>query len=130
MAIALLLVALWMFLLWLGRRYPQPVPPRVFIDDVGARRELGDGGIEYVAWRDLIGIDIVTTSCGPFADDFFFVLHGRDGRGCLVPLAFAEPLLARFRALDGFDRMAVIQACGSTCDARFVCWRAPDARCD
>jgi hypothetical protein len=125
MAIALLLVALWMFLLWFAHRYPQPAPQQVVIDEVGVRRELGDGHVEYVAWRNLVGVDIVTTSSGPFGDDFFFVLHGRDGRGCLVPLAFADALLERFRTLPGFDHGAVIQASGSTADARFVCWRAP-----
>lgn len=114
----------------LSPRLPTPPPTRVTIDDVGVRRDPPDGKVEYVAWRDLIGVDIVTTSGGPFVDDFFVVLHGRDGRGCAVPLEFADALLERFRSLSGFDYTAWMQAIGSTSDARFVCWRAPDATLD
>ena len=108
----------------LSRSLPTRPPPRVTVDDAGVRCGRRGGGVEYVAWRNLVGVDIVTTSGGPYVEDFFVVLHGRDGSGCVVPLESANELLPRFRALHGFDYGAWIRAIGSTEDARFVIWRA------
>jgi len=54
------------------------------VDDAGARRIREDGAVvESVTWDELVGVRIVTTSDGPFAEDVLFVLDG-DGRGCVV----------------------------------------------
>src|SRR5262249_42904855 len=86
---------------------------------------LSDGGVEQVAWNDLQGVAIMTTSEGPFAEDVYFVLAGRDGTGCVVPQGAPEStaLLHRLQALPGFDNEAVIQAMSCAHDATFVCWR-------
>jgi hypothetical protein len=96
----------------------------IHIDDEGVRRELGNGKVEQVAWDDLLEVGVLTTSDGPFAEDVFFVLIGRDG-GCVVPHGAPEStaLLARLQRLPGFDNEVLIRAMTSTEDARFVCWR-------
>ena len=68
---------------------------------------------------------MLTTADGPFAEDMFFVLAGRDGSGCVVPQSASESgqLLERLQRLPGFDNEAFIRAMGSSEDARFVCWR-------
>lgn len=95
------------------------------IDDTGVRRELTEGRFESVTWDDLLEVSIVTTSDGPFAEDVFFVLAGRNGTGCAVPQSAAESsvLLEGLQRLPGFDNQAVIQAMTSTDDNKFVCWR-------
>ena len=97
----------------------------IVIDDRGVRRELGNGMIEEVAWRDLVEIQIVTTDQGPFVDDVFFLLVGGDGKGCCVPQGApgSDPLLERLQALPDFDNDQVIQAMGCSENRRFVCWK-------
>jgi hypothetical protein len=97
----------------------------IHIDDHGVRRELPGGKVEQVAWDDLLEVAVLTTSDGPFADDVFFVLAGRDGMGCVVPQGAPESrqLLERLQRLPGFDNEAFIRAMSSTDDATFVCWR-------
>jgi hypothetical protein len=95
------------------------------VDERGARR-LEDGAlIEQVVWDDLVGVDIVTTDAGPAVEDVFFVLHGKDGKGCVVPqdVAVAKALLERLQKLPDFDNGKVIEAMGSVGNARFVCWK-------
>jgi hypothetical protein len=98
--------------------------PVIHIDDHGVRRELAGGKVEQVAWDDLQEVAILTTAGGPFVVDVFFVLAGREGRGCVVPQSAPESgkLLERLQRLPGFDNGAVIRAMASVEDARFVCW--------
>jgi len=67
----------------------------------------------------------MTTGEGPFAEDFYWVLHAGDGTGCVVPnhLAGEVDLLARLQRLQGFNNQAVIEASSSTEQAEFVCWQ-------
>jgi hypothetical protein len=110
------------------KRPPTPRPrERVIVDHLGVTRIAGEQ-VERVAWDELTGVDVVTTDGGPYVEDFFFVLHGGDGRGCVVPQALSEELLPRLQALPGFDNVAVINAIGSADNARFVCWRRPGLR--
>jgi hypothetical protein len=96
------------------------------IDEHGVSRKLADGKTERVAWADLQEVLILTTADGPFGEDVYIVLAGRDGSGCVVPQSAPESsqLLERLQRLPGFDNAAVIRAMGSAEDARFVCWRA------
>ena len=99
-----------------------------FVVDEGGVRRLVDGNIaEQVAWDDLVGVDIVTTDQGPYVEDVFFVLHGKDGKGAVVPqeIAVAEKLLERLQTLPGFDNGKVIEAMSCSENARFVCWKKP-----
>jgi hypothetical protein len=100
---------------------------RIVVDHVGVTRIAGER-VEKVTWDELLGVDVVTTDRGPFVEDFFFVLHGGDGRGCVVAQLLADELLPRLQALPGFDNVALIRALGSTENARFLCWRRPGLR--
>jgi hypothetical protein len=97
----------------------------IVIDDLGVRRELENGSTEKVAWADLVEVLIVTTDEGPFAEDVFYLLAGSDGKGCSVPQGAVESgaLLERLQSLPRFDNGKVIEAMGSTGNARFVCWK-------
>jgi hypothetical protein len=99
---------------------------RVEFDDTTIRRRIASGKVESITWDELATIDIVTTDGGPHVDDVFWVLGNRDGsRGCAIvsdAVGF-EALLPRLQALPGFDNGAVIQAMGSTSNARFTVWR-------
>ena len=109
---------------WLKRIVPQV---SFVVDDRGVQR-LADGRVvEQLAWDDLVGVDIITTDQGPQREDVFFVLHGKDGKGVVVPQESAVPkkLLERLQDLPGFDNEKVIQAMGCSENARFVCWKKP-----
>lgn len=47
------------------------------IDDWGVRRL--DASNEAVAWADLVKVEIVTTDEGPWSEDLFFLLEGKNG---------------------------------------------------
>jgi hypothetical protein len=81
------------------------------------------GSTERVAWEELQKVEIVTTDQGPLVTDVFWVLHGTEG-GCVVPqdAVGQAALLERLQALPGFRNDAVIDAMGSTENARFVAW--------
>jgi hypothetical protein len=95
------------------------------IDDHGVHRQLANGKVEEVAWDALEAVCVLTTTDGPFAEDVYFVLAGRDGSGCVVPHGAPESghLLEWLQRLPGFDNKALIRAMCSTGDARFLCWR-------
>jgi hypothetical protein len=97
----------------------------IVIDDRGVRRTLANGSEEQVSWDGLLEVSVLTTSDGPFAEDVFFVLVGRDDTGCVIPQSSPESaqLLERLQRLPGFDNEAIIRAMSSTEDARFLCWR-------
>ena len=100
------------------------VEPRVEFDDVGVTRYVASGETEHVTWDELEEVGIMTTSEGPFVEDVFWMLIGRDGNGCAVPGGLLpDGLLARLQRLPGFDNIAVCEAMGSCDDASFLCWR-------
>jgi hypothetical protein len=102
-----------------------PPAGTVEIDGVGARRWLANGKQESVRWDALTKVEVMTTDDGPAADDVFWVLHGSDGAGCVIPSEAegCDQLLARLQELPGFDNEAVIKAMGSTAKARFLAWK-------
>jgi hypothetical protein len=97
----------------------------ITVDDTGVRRDLGGGKVEQVVWDDLLEVSVLTTSDGPFTEDVFFVLVGRNNTGCVVPQSApeSETLMQRLGRLPGFDYEPAIRAMSSTQDAKFVCWR-------
>jgi hypothetical protein len=121
-----LLAAIALFFGVMGEapRAAKAAPSRIEIDGEGVRRLQGSKLIEAVRWEDLIKVSIVTTDEGPFVEDLFWLLHSKDGRGCVVPHADAVEanLLARLQRLPRFDNEAVISASGSTQGAEFTCW--------
>ena len=104
----------------------RPKKAVVTMDEAGVRRELSNGTVEHVTWAELARVEILTTDEGPFCEDFFWLLFGREG-GVLVSGEDAQAigLLDRLQKLPDFDNIAVIEASGSTDNARFLCWQAP-----
>lgn len=111
-------------------RFPPPEPREpecryiVHLSGHGVRCERPDGSTEQVAWDDLHRVEVLTTDDGPFAPDVFWALLGTSG-GCLIPQGATgeRELSGRLGQLPGFDHEAVIQAMGSTANARFLCWQ-------
>ncbi len=99
--------------------------PHVTFDAERVTRFAPDGKTETVRWSDLQEVGILTTGDGPMGDDVFWMLLGTEGAGCAIPSETEgmQELLPRLQQLEGFDNEAVIEAMGSTSNARFVCWK-------
>src|SRR5262249_51348871 len=102
----------------------------VEITDLGVTRRfgpwLGRKREERVFWEELTRVEILTTDEGPFTEDFFFLLEGRDGAGVAVSNALAvkhELVAILQRRLPGLDSRAIIEASGSTARRRFLVWQ-------
>src|SRR5262249_1577992 len=97
----------------------------VTVDDAGVTQRLGGGAVNYIAWDDVVEGMVVTTDQGPFVEDVFFALLGRDGSRCVVPQSFpaAEGLTERLFRLPGFDHAAFREAVSCTRHAAFCCWQ-------
>lgn len=111
---------------WLERRVRHAEADTVEFDDTAVRRRMANGKVESITWDELAAIDIVTTDEGPYAADVFWLLMNRDHvKGCAVAndAEGFRLLLERLQRLPGFDNAAVINAMGSTGNARFVVWR-------
>ena len=116
---------------WVGSKRRRGLGERlasVAFDGEGVRHERGDGASESVRWEELREVCVLTTDGGPYVDDVFWVLVGREG-GCAIPSETAGmgELLSRLQRLPGFDNEAVIRAMASTENATFVCWRRGEA---
>jgi hypothetical protein len=82
---------------------------------------------ETVAWNDLSKVEIETTDEGPLAEDFFYMLHGRNGGGVVVGvrLAVEHNLLHELQLrLPDLDKQTVAQASGCTENRSFHIWPA------
>jgi hypothetical protein len=96
-----------------------------FTDDA-VRRVRADGVVETIRWDEVHEVGILTTDEGPWQEDVFFLLIAADGMsGCCVPQSSdgCDQLLRRLQQLPNFDNEAVIKAMGSSCNAKFVCWK-------
>ncbi|MFH1981940.1 MAG: hypothetical protein ABIL58_08845 [Pseudomonadota bacterium] len=99
---------------------------RVIYNDLSVTRIRPDGAEETIRWDELHEVGILTTDEGPTQEDVFFFLIAADGKsGCVVPQFShgCDQLLERLQQLPGFDNQVVIEAMGSTGNAKFVCWR-------
>ena len=113
------------------------IPPgwKAFVDeleitDLGVTRRFGpwlrEKKAESVSWQDLNKVEILTTDAGPSSEDFFFILHGRDGNGVAISndLAVKHDLVATLQnRLPGLDNKAIIEAALSTEVRRFLVWQ-------
>ena len=122
-------VACFLALLLAGSKGPVD---EVEVTDLGVTRRfgprLGRKRQERVLWDELTRVEIVTAHEGPWSEDFFFMLEGRDGAGVAVSnaLAVKHGLVAILqRRLAGLDDKAIIEACGSTRARRFLVWQTP-----
>jgi hypothetical protein len=96
----------------------------------GVTRKFGDKGktckSESISWEQLVKIEIVTTDEGPYSEDFFFVLHGADGSGAVVPneLAAKHDFVAELqRRFPDLDNGAIIEASSCVQNRRFLVWK-------
>jgi hypothetical protein len=108
------------------RRRNRSAADRVNFTDDAITRVRPDGITESISWNDLHEVAIATNDNGPWSEDVFFVLSSVDGKsGCVVPQGAegSQQLLVRLQDLPGFDNAAVIEAMGSTSNAKFVCWK-------
>jgi hypothetical protein len=102
------------------------LPEKAFVvelDDTGVRCLRPDGTSEEVAWGELSRVEVLTNDLGPFAEDAYFVLHGR-GRGCVIPngATNVEALVHRLQELPMFDNEALIEAMTCVDNRVFVLW--------
>jgi hypothetical protein len=98
----------------------------VLISDAEIVSVRSNGHRESVRLDDLSEVVIITTDEGPFTEDVFFVLIGRNEKsGCAVPQSAegCDKLLELLQKLPGFDNESVIKAMGSTSNGRFLCWK-------
>lgn len=85
------------------------------------------GGSVTIHLNDLVSVDILTTSMGPWADDLYYVLSDA-ARTIAIPVSAtgSGELLESLQTLAGFDNETVIVAMGATGDGRFPVWRRTD----
>jgi len=96
----------------------------VSFDDVGISAVYPDGTTEAIAWSEVQRITIETNESGPAGADFWWIFES-DAKRCAFPKGAtgeSEAIDAAPSRFPGFNDIAVIQAIGSTSDARFVCW--------
>jgi hypothetical protein len=95
------------------------------VDDAAITQQLRSGRVSRIAWDDLIEIAVETTPWGPFYEDVYFHLVGRDNAYCVVPQAspIISQLVEKLLHLPGFNSEAFIRAMASTDNATFVCWQ-------
>ena len=107
---------------------PPAAKDTVSLDDQGVRLLGHDGTLGSVKWDDLQAVVIETTDQGPFVEDVFFVLVGKNG-GCVVPhgAAGTDALFKRLGELPGFDYDAACRAMSCAVNNRFLCWRREKA---
>lgn len=102
----------------------------VAVDETGIERQAAGGTRESIRWDQLDRVFIATTDEGPVNDDVFWVFIDESGSGgCAVPASAEgfEALLDRVQQLPGFDNQKVIDAMGSTENARFDVWQRQTA---
>jgi hypothetical protein len=95
--------------------------PEISIDEVGVRRELGEGRCERVKWSELTKVEIFTTDEGPWWDDVFWVLWSGD-EGCVLPNELGTNILEHINHLPGLSTETLIAAMGCTSNGRFLIW--------
>jgi hypothetical protein len=90
-------------------------------------------GRRSIAWSAVERVVIETNDSGPWGADVWWLLEG-EGTRCVYPHGATgdpevlEEYMARFA---GFSDAKVIEAMGSTANARFVCWeRSLNGRSD
>jgi hypothetical protein len=94
----------------------------VQVDDKGVI-VVTNKGRDEVLWADVTRARIITTSAGPWGEDVWFVLEGREGKGCIVPhdAVVRTRLLQEMQTrLPGIDDRNVIEAMGSTSGNTFI----------
>lgn len=96
----------------------------ITVDGSGVSRVYPSGQLETVKWSELYRVAIHTTSEGPFAEDFYWVLFGPNQTGCVVPQGLAGDAFidALKEHLGELNWQALIEASCCAEDAWFLVW--------
>jgi hypothetical protein len=116
---------MWKFLskIFKPNRWKVQASPSCIVDDSGFREVDADGTEKVILWSDLENVDILTTSNGPFFEDFFYILRGKGTYICIDQFKAEQlKLLNRFERLPGFKWDQVVRAATSVVENSFACW--------
>jgi hypothetical protein len=107
----------------------RPKSHQVSFDEEAVTFIQAGGERQVVRWSELVEVGILTTDEGPTVDDVHWILIDEKGEGFAVPSETEgmSQLVARLQKLPEFDNEAVVQAMGSSQDAKFHCWRRENA---
>ncbi|MDR0673981.1 MAG: hypothetical protein LBF93_10105 [Zoogloeaceae bacterium] len=99
---------------------------KVIVDfnEEGISAAYPDGVTQAIAWSAVECLAIVTNDSGPWDTDVWWLIEGKETR-CAYPQGAtgdSAALEEYQRRFPGFSDIAVIEAMGSTSNARFVCW--------
>ena len=85
------------------------------------------GRIAVINMSELLEVAVLTTSDGPFGEDYFYVLKTRYGLYKIAQEAKGtDQLLEKLQTLDNFDNETLLLSISSVRDAKFICWEKPD----
>jgi hypothetical protein len=106
------------------------VVDEVELGELGVTRRfgprLGKKREERVLWDELVRVEILTTDEGPYADDFFFLLEGREGKGVAISNELAVSTAwsrSCSGAFQGSTTRRSSRRRGSTRVRRFLVWQ-------
>ena len=112
-------------------RWSTPVARRPYlveVTDTGIHVTEPDGVTATIDRADIAEIAIVTDGSGPWHDDVWWIVTHKAGHSLMYPNGAIgeQDAIGWFNELPGFDDETVIKAMGSTCVARFICWKNVD----
>lgn len=113
---------------WRKKSTSSQIATSIDFDGVGVIRRRSDGVIEYVEWDNLEEVGVRTTGTGPYFEDFFLLLHGKDNSGCVLPLqeAIDTGIVEKLQSLPGFDNEKLMQASLDLHESYYICWQKND----
>lgn len=96
----------------------------VSFNEQGVAVRYPKGEAQSIDWDSVLSVAIETNDSGPWGADVWWLLEGADKRIAYPQGATGDTeMLAQYPArFPGFIDEQVIQAMGSTDNARFVCW--------
>jgi len=98
-------------------------------DEIGVTVTWPKGDVHSINWEMVECIAIETNDSGPWGADFWWRLEGKETLCAYPQGATGDPeLLSEYpKRFPGFSDEVVIQACGCTSNARFICWQSNPA---
>lgn len=97
----------------------------VEVNDAGIAAAYPGGEIQRISWSEVQCVAIETNDSRPWGADVWWLLEGGASR-CAYPGGATgehEALAEYPKRFSGFSEAAVIEAMGSTSNARFVGWQ-------
>lgn len=121
---------------WFRRKYEKRAAAVMFeqqvivrLSEQGISATYPNGTTQSIDWPDVRRVAIETNDSGPWGADVWWLVEGEHTRCAYPQGATGDPeALAEYpRRFPGFSHTKVIEAMGSTSNARFVCWERSDA---